>query len=44
LNSNSARKKIASLRQPFLDEGAPIQQDLKTLRGMVRCPDDAPPG
>jgi hypothetical protein len=44
LNGLSARKKIASLRQRFLDEAAPIQSDLKTLRGAVRCPDDAPAG
>ena len=44
LNGLSARKKIASLRQRFLDEAAPIQSDLKTLRGSVRCPGDAPAG
>jgi hypothetical protein len=44
LNGLSARKKIASLRHRFLDEAAPIQSDLKTLRGSVRCPDDAPAG
>jgi hypothetical protein len=44
LNDLSARKKIAALRQRFLDEAAPIQSDLKTLRGAVRCPDDAPAG
>ena len=44
LNGLSARKKIASLRHRFLDEAAPIQSDLKMLRGSVRCPDDAPAG
>ena len=44
LNGLSARKKIASLGQRFLDEAAPIQSDLKTLRGAVHCPDDAPAG
>jgi trimeric autotransporter adhesin len=44
LNGLPARKKIASLRQRFLEEAAPIQSDLKTLRGAVRCPDDAPAG
>jgi hypothetical protein len=44
LNGNSARKKIPSIRQQFLDEGAPIQSDLNRLRGNLSCPDDAPPG
>jgi hypothetical protein len=44
LKSLSARKKIASIRQRFLDEAAPMQSDLKALRGSVRCPADAPAG
>jgi hypothetical protein len=39
-----ASAQIGALRQGFVDEGAPIQQDLQTLRGAVRCPEDAPPG
>jgi parallel beta-helix repeat protein/predicted outer membrane repeat protein len=41
LNSLAARKKIPSLRQRFVGEGAPILADLNTLRHAVRCPDDA---
>ena len=42
LNSLAARKKIPSLRQRFVGEGAPILADLNSLRHAVRCPDDAP--
>jgi CSLREA domain-containing protein len=39
-----ARRKLdAAVRQRFLDEAAPIEQDLRTLRGRVSCPGDAPP-
>ena len=42
LNGLPARKRLSStLRQSLVDEGAPIQRDLRTLRGAVRCPDDA---
>jgi hypothetical protein len=42
LNGLPARKRLdPALRQAFLDEGAPITTDLKTLRGAVVCPDDA---
>jgi CSLREA domain-containing protein len=38
LNGLAARKRLdTGLRQGFIDEGAPIEQDLKTLRGAVRC-------
>lgn len=44
LNGLAARKKLdAAVRQGFVEEGTPIQQGMKTLRGAVRCPDDAPP-
>jgi len=41
LNGLSARKKLGTLRQPFLDEAASIQSDVKTLRGALVCPADA---
>jgi hypothetical protein len=42
LNGLPARKRLdAVLRQGFVDEGAPIQLDLRTLRGAVGCPADA---
>jgi hypothetical protein len=44
LNGLAARKKIdPAVRQLFVDEGTPIQRDLKKLRADLRCPDDAPP-
>ena len=44
LNGLAARKKLdPAVRQLFVDEGTPIQRDLRTLRGALRCPDDAPP-
>jgi hypothetical protein len=44
LSALNARKTIdPAVRQSFLSAGTPIQRDLGTLRGTVRCPDDAPP-
>ena len=44
LNGLAARKKLdPAVRQLFVDKGTPIQRDLMTLRGALRCPDDAPP-
>jgi hypothetical protein len=44
LNGLAARKKLdPAVRQLFVDEGTPIQRDLRTLRAALRCPDDAPP-
>jgi CSLREA domain-containing protein len=44
LNGLAAKKKLDDpLRRRFLDQAAPIAADLKTLRGDVRCPEDAPP-
>jgi hypothetical protein len=43
LNGLAARKKLdPAVRQLFIDEGTPIQRDLRTLRGALHCPDDAP--
>ena len=45
LSGRPARKKLGdSVRRRFLDQAAPIATDLKTLRGTVSCPADAPPG
>ena len=45
LNGQPARKKLdEAVRRRFLDQAAPIATDLKTLRGTVSCPADAPPG
>ena len=42
LRSLRAKKRLdGTLRQTFIDEAAPILRDAKTLRGLVRCPDDA---
>jgi hypothetical protein len=44
LNGQPARKKLDdAVRRRFLDQAAPIATDLKTLRGTVSCPADAPP-
>jgi hypothetical protein len=45
LSALNARKAIKdpNVREDFLSAGKSIQQDLGTLRGSVRCPDDAPP-
>jgi hypothetical protein len=44
LNGRPARKRLEpAVRQDFLDRGAPIEEDLRTLRGAVVCPDDALP-
>jgi concanavalin A-like lectin/glucanase superfamily protein len=44
LNGLAARKKLdPAVRQQFVDEGTPIQRDLRMLRAALRCPDDAPP-
>lgn len=44
LGSPAARRRLdPALREALRAEGDPIREDLKTLRGAVRCPDDAPP-
>lgn len=44
LKGLAARKRLdPAVRQLFVDEGTPIQGDLRTLRSALRCPDDAPP-
>jgi Concanavalin A-like lectin/glucanases superfamily len=44
LNGLAARKKLdPAVRHGFVDEGTAIHRDLRTLRGALRCPDDAPP-
>ncbi len=42
LNGLAARKRLdPALRATFAADGAPIVQDLRTLLGALRCPDDA---
>jgi hypothetical protein len=43
LNGNNAKRKLdATLRQTFVEEGTQVQNDLKTFRATVACPQDAP--
>jgi hypothetical protein len=45
LNGNAARKKLdGTLRQSLVDAATAIGSDLKTFRGVIACPQDAPAG
>jgi hypothetical protein len=42
LNGSAAKRKLATLRQTFVDAGTQVQNDLKVFRATVACPQDAP--
>lgn len=42
LNGSAAKRKVATLRQTFVDAGTQVKSDLKAFRATVVCSQDAP--
>lgn len=42
LNGSAAKRKLGTLRETFVAAGTQVENDLKTFRATVACPQDAP--